>query len=290
MYFCKFYLLFFLSTTVLLGSIEYPLVNDIILKIVAMPDCEKLNAIIDSKRRNNNQLINDKSDFVKIGKALFLGYAFLLTCKYYYAKRIFLKDAVVNALYPCFLPGLPIFLFPGKMILRIKNRYYPDMSREMIRAIYNDSLLNNPMLIQKYLGNMNGNTILMYKFLPRSEMFTVLERIIKSLNSFMRAHNRAAIYNCIAILDYLCLLKETRLDVAGVNTGTKNLAQYLFDALNNSEYKDAFENFFSEQGKEKINQNRILSINEYPEEMLLQNKPIITDLVSIYLPPEKNKN
>ncbi len=290
MHFGKFYSLFFLSTTVLLGSIELPLVNDIILKIVAMPDCEQLNAIIDSKRRNNNQLINDKSDFVKIGKALFLGYALLLTCKYYYAKRIFLKDASVNGLYPCFLPGLPIFLFPQKMVVGIKNRYYRDMSREMIRAIYNDSLVNNPMLIQKYLGNMNGNTIVMYKFLPRSEMFTLLERIIKSLNSFMRAHNRAAIYNCIAILDYLCCLKETQLNVAGVNTGTKNLAQFVFDTLNNSKYQDIFEKFFSEQAKEKINQNRILSISEYPQEMLLQNKPIITDLVSIYLPPEKNKN
>lgn len=290
MHFGKFYLLFFLSTTVLLGSIEFPLVNDIIIKIVTIPDFERLYAIIDSKRRNNNQLINDQSDFVKIGKALFLGYALLLTCKYYYAKRILLKDASVNGLYPCFLPGLPIFLFPQKMVVGIKNRYYPDMSREMIRAIYNDSLVNNPMLIQRYLGNMNGNTIVMYKFLPRSEMFTVLERIIKSLNSFMRAHNRVAICNCIAILDYLCCLKETQLNIAGVNTGTKNLAQFVFDTLNNSKYQDIFENFFSEQVKEKINQNRILPISEYPQEMLLQNKPIITDLVSIYLPPKENKN
>lgn len=76
---------------------------------------------------------------------------------------------------PSLLQFFNNFLFPQKMSLRIKNRYYPDISQEMIRAIYNDFLLNSPMLTQKYLGNMNENTTVIYKFLIRARVFTVKE-------------------------------------------------------------------------------------------------------------------
>jgi hypothetical protein len=286
----KLFIPFSVCTVLVLFSMEM-IPTDVIIKIVITPNFTELSKIIQIKQGSDYLLLDRKNPYTsnEIRNVLFPAYALLLTCKQYFTiDKNLLKNLAVNNLCQLLPPGIALYLFPKDMRFEMKDKYYPDTARTLIKAVYENDLVKNPGIIAQCMADMNGNTILPYKFFPEIGLCTLLERIMGCITNFMKNNNHNYMFfNCIAVLDYICLQKGTNLRMDGMINCKKNLAQSLFDTFNNNRYQALFSQCFSSEAQTKIHESCILKESDdslkVPEDISLKNKLVIEHLIATYL-------
>jgi hypothetical protein len=270
-------------TTVVILSAMDRIPVDMIVEIVGVPNFEKLSKII---RASNSPLMLN----IEVRDALFPAYSLLLTCKKYYTiNKEHLQNISVAHLYE-FLPSrIAIFLFPKTIRYSMVEKYYPHTARDLIKVLLSQDLVNHPEMIQKNMGDMNGNTIIHDKGPLTFKLSMLLERITGCIENFMK-NNRSYLnfLNGIAVLNHLCMQEQTDLSLYGISDCNKKLAQHLYDICDVKGRHIVFGSLLPEV-REKIEavcnvkENSSLGVFESPRSV--EQKSMINDLVGAYLYP-----